>query len=343
MNKFFRKKIYVLVKWTHQCQFIPFYAAVEAGLYAKKGLNVSITDTVVDPEFDPIALVEGGEVDFAVVGAPLVIKSCAEGKRIRAVAGIFSKTPLTFFFDSSTEISSPTDLAGHSVVIERGHTSIKLEYRMCICEAGLNHLAYSKPYQYFCKMSPEERSIIAPKIITEATTGGETLMSLRAFLGRKVDVGVGYDFNEFQKAQRTLGAENVESLRPRDFGVECAGDTLITSVDMIKSERDRVQAFVDATLDGAMMALEEGSEAKLLDYARCYNKDHFERDHELFMLRDVRKYLRPTGTSEMGLMNPATWKGMQQTMLRHGMIETSSMIDQVVDGSFAQRYHAGRS
>jgi NitT/TauT family transport system substrate-binding protein len=95
-------------------QFAQFYLADQAGYYEDAGLDVSF---IHHTDQDLITLLGQGALDIGVADGTSLIPAVGQGIPIVYAATIFSRFPNVLFAPVEQGITSPADLAGHSIGI----------------------------------------------------------------------------------------------------------------------------------------------------------------------------------------------------------------------------------
>jgi len=93
-------------------QFAPFYVGLEKGFFREEGLEITLEHA---SESDMVRLVGTGEAPFAVVSGEQVLLSRAQGVPIVYVFQWYQRFPVAVAARGDLGITTPADLAGHSV------------------------------------------------------------------------------------------------------------------------------------------------------------------------------------------------------------------------------------
>lgn len=215
------KNIKVRLRWQHQFQFAGVYAAQMKGFYAKRGLEVeAIESTTTD---GPINAVLTGKADYGIAGTDLIV-SRSRNQPILIVAALLQHSPYVIVSEKSKNIKTPADLIGKKLMIAEELGAVQLKSLLKKLEIPLDNIQ-------FVQHTWKNESILNG--YADAMSGHYTTDP--------------YQFKAY-------GAE-VNIIRPLNYGVDFYGDMLFTTEKEISEHPERVQAFVEATLEGWEYAL----------------------------------------------------------------------------------------
>ena len=102
----------IQLNWKHQFQFAGYYQALEQNFYRDAGLDVTIREG--GPDTDVSGLVAGGEADFGVCSASVLLDWRA-GRRLVVLAAIFQRSAAVILVARRADISSVADLRGRAL------------------------------------------------------------------------------------------------------------------------------------------------------------------------------------------------------------------------------------
>ncbi len=270
----------VHLKWLHQFQSAGFIVALEKGYYRREGLDVRLIEG--GPGKAPVETMLAGGCEFAVADSGALLYR-AEGKPVVLLASLFQHSPQVLY--TSDRIQRLEDLAGKRVMMQPGHLTI--EVQAMLAGAGL------KEGDYIRQPIGVIDDLVAGR--TDAFPGYST--NERFWLGH-----IGFPYRMF---------------RPRDFGLDFYGDTLLTTEQMLREQPGIVAAFRRATLAGWREAIRHPEEAVDLILAK-YNTQHKTREHLLFEARGIRE-LMAADIVPVGLSNPDRWRGIAQAFEQQGV------------------------
>src|ERR1700730_6821707 len=207
------------LKWKHQFQFAGYYAALEQGFYRDAGLDVTIREG--GPGIDVAEAVASGKADFGACNAN-VLREWTVGRRLVELAAIFQRSPAVILVPRRADISSVSDLRGHTLMDTPGSDEIAAMLK----REGVDYEAL-------------------PRVAHEGNP--------RDLLAGRADAMVAYSTNEPFVLEQ-LGAA-YRTFSPAASGIDSYGDNLCTSEAEAKAHPDRVAAFRAASVKGWTYAL----------------------------------------------------------------------------------------
>ncbi|HLF49840.1 MAG TPA: ABC transporter substrate-binding protein [Methylomirabilota bacterium] len=217
-------------------EYCGYYAAKEAGHWAKRGLDVEIRAGT--GSLESCKLVALGREDFAISDASTMIKSRLEGMPLKMVGTHLARHPVSLFAKTSKGIKSPKDLAGKSVA-----------------------------------MAPvgAPRSLLPPFLKMNGVDPGSTEIRfmapgalMAAFLEDKADALVSYlvPWKALLESRGFEDGKNLVIFRWMDHGFQnLAGAGFIVSEETLAKRRDMVARFVPPIYQGVRQAMERQAEA----------------------------------------------------------------------------------
>ncbi|MBC2734027.1 MAG: ABC transporter substrate-binding protein [Desulfobacteraceae bacterium] len=217
----------IQLRWSHQFQFAGYYAAVEKGFYAAEGLDVTLQAAV--PGQDRVTPVLEGRAQYGV-GDAGILKLRADGRPLVVLAQIFQHSPGILMTRRDSDIYSPYELKGKTVLLNQDPAGSAAVRAMILETLG----------------SLDQVNIIPRHYADEEFTGG------------KADAVAGYLSNEPYRMKQAGLAINI--IDPRSYGIDFYGDNLFTTEQEIASHPERVEKVRRATLRGWAYALQHKEE-----------------------------------------------------------------------------------
>ncbi|MDF1561604.1 MAG: ABC transporter substrate-binding protein [Deltaproteobacteria bacterium] len=270
------------LKWFHAFQFAGYYAAKERGYYREAGLEVEIVEGA--PDRRPIQEVAGEEIEFGVHDGGDLLYARLTGAPVVALAAVFQHSPYVILSLRESEIRTPTDLVGRTLMDE-SHGASPL-------------LAMLKREGVSVSTEPSPSSVQ----VLPHTWRVDDLVEGR------VDAMTAYVIDEPLKLKRR-GIE-VALLDPVDYGVDFYGDTLFTSEALLEREPERVEAFRAASMKGWAYAMAHPEElAELIRSLPTQRPEPLTRVALLEEAAAMKRTVMPT-LVEIGHMNPGRWGRM---------------------------------
>jgi class 3 adenylate cyclase/ABC-type nitrate/sulfonate/bicarbonate transport system substrate-binding protein len=274
------------LKWKHQFQFAGYYAALEQGFYRAAGLDVAIREG--GPGIDVAETVASGKADFGACNAN-VLREWTVGRRLVVLAAIFQRSPAVILVPRRADISSVSDLRGHTLMDTPGSDEIAAMLK----REGVDYEAL-------------------PRVAHEGNP--------RDLLAGRADAMVAYSTNEPFVLEQ-LGAA-YRTFSPGDYGIDFYGDNLCTSEAEVKAHPARVAAFRTASLKGWAYALAH-KEAAVDLILRSYSTKK-SRDALLFEAART-EMLVGRGPGHIGEQDAARWRRIAATYRRLGLLSDDSL------------------
>jgi NitT/TauT family transport system substrate-binding protein len=119
-NALARPKVTLQLNWKPEPQFGGFYAAEVDGIYAKHGLNMTITPGGAGAP--TVEMIGAGTVPFAIVSADEIIRARAKGNLVVALFAVYQINPQGIMTRASRGFKTLADVFTHkgTLAIERG-------------------------------------------------------------------------------------------------------------------------------------------------------------------------------------------------------------------------------
>lgn len=295
----------VQLRWTHQAQFAGIYAAIEQGFYRDAGLEIRMLEG--GHRIDLVDRVAGGTADVGVESGPALLRARDAGRDVRAVAVIYRRDPLVYLTLRSSGITKPQQFEGHTLDTEADIAPV-------VALATANGVDLDRI-----------------KIIHSAD-------NVASLLSGKADIITAFVMNEPYRIR--AAGQDVNVMFPDDYGVHFYADTLFTTDRYLHGNREVVQRFVTATLDGWRWAIEHAAAVPAL--VRRFNPDA-DLAHEARFIEESIPLIN-TGEAPIGAMSAGAWDAMARTLRRQGVVAetfdpadvyTNELIEARVGGSEA--------
>jgi len=274
------QNVNIALKWVHQSQFAGNYVAQEKGFYSNfHGINATFMP--YNFKDSPIDLVVSGKAKFGVAGADEIMLARSKGIPVKAVAVIYQVNPVCAFALKSSGIARPQDFVGKRIGIEKG-INVEYEYNAMMENLKINR-----------------------STLTEVGIG----YVAAELLNGSVDVSTGYVINEPYYA--ISAGKDVNIIMVEDYGVNMYADVLFTTDELIKTNPELVNNFVQGTIDGWQYTMEHQSEAVdiVLRYAKTASLNH-----EVYALQASIPLIN-TGEVPIGSMNAEGWSNVKHALL----------------------------
>jgi NitT/TauT family transport system substrate-binding protein len=286
-------KISFVTDWKAQAEHGGFYQALAEGLYAKRGLDVTIREggaAVNVPQ-----LLAGGAADFGIgSNAFIPLNMIREGVKIKAVMAVFQKDPQVLITHPRGDIKSIADMKGKPIMI--GDASTVTFWPWLKAKFGFSDTQIRK---YTFNLAP--------------------------FLVDKNAIQEGYLSSE------PYAIEKEGNIKPQIFPLADAGypgyaNMVLVPDKWIDEHPDAVQDFVDASIEGWMHYLYGDPSAG----NSLIKKDNPEMTDDLIAqaIDKMKSYgIALSGDAErlgLGAMTDARWKEFFDTVSAEGIYPKST-------------------
>ncbi|MES2972110.1 MAG: ABC transporter substrate-binding protein [Pseudomonadota bacterium] len=274
------EKVTLQLKWKHQFQFAGYYTALEKGYYRNAGFDVAIQEAGGSAG-DSISAVLSGKADFGVASSELALRR-GLGDPVVVLATIMQHSALALAVRGAQR--KVQDLDGKTIMVG-AHDQELLYY---LEREGLSRSRV--------KRVPQSYDL---KDLTEGRVDGFSV----------------YTTDQVWFLRQAGFAHTVIS--PRAGSIDFYGDTLFTSEGRVRANRERVEAFRDASVRGwqyAMAHPEEIADLILTKYGQ-----RLTREHLLFEAGEMRNLMQPE-LIEIGHSNPGRWRHIAGVYAEFGML-----------------------
>ena len=209
------------------------WVAKEKGFFKEAGIDVDIQKGAGN--VPNLTALKSKQVQFAALDFTGAVIQSGLGKFTdwRAVAAIHQQTLVSIMTTADTKITSPKDLPGKTIATASGSVSELL-------------------FPAYAKLAGIDPKTV--KIQGAPTTGLNGLMATR-----KVDALSTFLLS--QKALETISKKDVVVLPYSTYLSDLFGNAIITTPELIASNRDLVKRFTDAAMKGLQYTVEHPDEA----------------------------------------------------------------------------------
>ncbi|MDM8551374.1 ABC transporter substrate-binding protein [Desulfobacterales bacterium HSG2] len=207
----------IQLSWVTNVEFAGILLAKERGWYEDAGIDLTIRGW--EAGLDPVEEVVAGKAQIGVDEGADIIKAGSEGKKIRAVAAQFQKSPFCLISKKKLGIETPAHLKGKMVGVK--HPPTILMTKIILASAGLKY-----------------------DDITPVKIGWST----QSLLEDKVDVYTGYMNNE-PLVMKEKGYE-ISVIPAFKHGYDFYSGVCFVTETMIRKQPDLIRKFLEATLRG---------------------------------------------------------------------------------------------
>lgn len=282
------------LEWVIQGQFAGPLVALEKGYYKEAGVEMDLQPA--GPDIKPAVTVASG-IDTYGIGHPnQVIAARSNGAPLVMVAQLGQKSVTAYIARKESGITSIKDMPGKSVGLWFGGD--EQEFLAMLDAAGI------------------------PQSDVKIVSQGYDIV---AWLNGEYDVMQVTLYNELQQVYRQgFKKEDLVFLDPAEQGVAMVSTGIFTTEEQIKTNPDKVQAMVNATLRGWQEALKDPAAAA--EIVVKYNSELVAAE-QVDQIKAMGELLCAGATLEgkFGQSDPKAWETVQDIILK------AKLIDQPID------------
>jgi NitT/TauT family transport system substrate-binding protein len=275
------------LQWFTQGQFCGYYAGIEQGYYADRGLDLTIIEGGVD--IVPQTVVANGDADYAVSFTVRGLASREAGAEITQIAQVFQRSGTRQVSWADSNITTVADWEGKKI----GNWGFGNEFEVlaAIRQAGLD-----------------------PETDVELV---QQQFDMIALVNREIDAAEATIYNEYAQMLETVNPDTGELIQPEelhvidynDLGVAMLQDALWAETSRLNEDEFRAQTvdFLAASMEGWIYCrdnLEAGVEL-VLDNAPILGQGH-----QRWMINEVNSLIWPSPDG-VGVLDPDLY---QQTV-----------------------------
>ena len=260
------EKITVQLAWKHQFEYAGFYAAIEKGYYKDIGLDVQLKE--FQEGIDTTQEVLNGNATFGISTSALILEKLNK-KPVVLIASYFKQNALALVTKPS--IKTPTDLKNKKILA---------------LESELNHTSLAVMLKDF-GLAKDDYTLVNHDFKIDKFVNGE-VDAMSVFITSQL-----FDLDK--------AGVKYNVLNPANFGVFSYDGELFTSQNVINSDLQKVQNFVEATNKGWEYAFKNKEELINLIYDK-YTKRKT-KDSLLFEANQTEKIFK-TNVFKIGAIAP---------------------------------------
>jgi len=274
------------LNWLPQAEHCGFYQAAAKGLYAKKGIDVTIVPG--GPDVNISLLLATGRIDLALGSMLGQLKMTAQKIPAVTVGAYFQKDPQTLVAHPDPHLKDISDLKGRPIMIaaylrEEFWQWLKAKYGFTDEQL--------RPYTY----------------------------NAAPFLADKLAVQQGYATNDGFVLSAPLGAEPTIFMLA-DYGYLNYQNTVQALQKLVDERPDAVKAFIEASSEGWKQCL-AGDYAAAAEAVLAANKDQTKELFDYSMKEIVkRKIVAGERGLPLGAMTDDRWNTFTKAMVDVGVL-----------------------
>ena len=298
----------IQLNWLANVEFAGVLLAKERGWYEDTGIDLTVRGW--ETGLDPIEEVITGKAQIGVAEGADMIKARSEGKKIRAVAAKFQKSPSCLVSKKSLGIETPEQLTKKRIGIKTAAGILMT--KIILTNAGLK---YSD--------------------ITPVKVGWD----IQPLLSDKIDVYPGYMNNE-PLSMKEKGYE-INVIPAFRHGYDFYSGVYFVTDTMIRKQPDMIWKFLDATLRGWKEAFRDPAGTAKLIVEKYYPKGSVSQQTESLK---VFKFLAALGEGRQfpGWMEKEYWAKGIDILHKFGQIDKKVPADDVFTLKFLKSVYFGK-
>lgn len=286
------------LQWNHQAQFAGYYAALDRGLYAAEGLDVTLLQG--GPGQDPVGRLRSGDADVATLWLSSALVARDSGLPLVLLAQVANRSSLTLVAWKDRGICAPKDLEGRRVSLwGEPHRS---PFLALFAAEGVKPVVVPQYY------SPE------------------------LFLRRGVDACAAMRYNEVHRIyQAGVDPEEVTVLSLGERGFGLPEDGLYCMEGFAAAAPGTCRAFAQASLEGWRAAARAPEEAlaSVMKRARAAHVPVNEA-HQRWMLKCMLEVIFPPaqGGWTAGELSPRDYDRGVRALTGQGLIGSAPSYEE---------------
>ncbi|WP_437955116.1 ABC transporter substrate-binding protein [Sorangium sp. So ce119] len=286
-------KVKLALNWVPEPEFGGFYAAREAGAFAKEGLDVEILGGGAGVPV--VQMVAGGQVDFGISGADEVLTARARGADVLPLFAVFQTSPQAIMTHESRGAKGIAD------VLKAGTLAI---------EPGLPYAAYLKKKYGFDKVKVVPYDGGVARFVADKDFSQQCFITAEPIAARRK----GSDPATFLVASEGFNPYVV---------------VVITRAALWKENPERVRAFVRATREGWRAYLHDPARANAVMAKLNTSMD---AETFVAAAEAQRPLIETPEVKEKGLgaMTRERWETLAKQLVDLGVLEKVPPIDDLL-------------
>lgn len=290
------KKASLMPLWSPQAQFAGYYVALDKGIYARHGIDLTILEG--GPGHSAAHALQDGTADFAVLWLTTALQQNDSGRGLVNLAQIVQESSMMLVARKSSGITTPAAMQGKKVGLWAGDLALPAE-------------AFLSKYQLQVNRIPQSYTV-------------------NLFLRGGVDVASVMWYNEYHTILMSgVNREELDLFFLKEHGIPFPEDGLYTLKTTYRQNPVLADAFARASLEGWRYAFDHPQEAVdiVLRYMR-QAKVPANRAHQKWMLERMRDLIVPQNIDEeMGQLSPSGYAAVTDALRDMGHITTATEYD----------------
>jgi ABC-type nitrate/sulfonate/bicarbonate transport system substrate-binding protein len=296
------------LSWIHEYSAASFYMAVENGHFSNQNLDVTIAVGGFGAEgyIEPVAQVLSGESDFGTASSTGLIQAQAAGQEVVGIATILQRSPLSLLSLKDSNIVSPADLVGKTIMVSDGGARTLLI--TFLTQQGID--------------------LDSVTLLSRTTFGVEPLIN------GETQVLAGWLINEGVMVEEAGFESNFILLS--DYGLDDYDFVIFTSQEIIDNQPALVERFLRGYLAGLQDTI--GNPTQASEYVLKYDNT-LNLEGQLARLEAMIPLINPPGTP-LGMMDIRVWEQSQAILLEQQALTEPMDLTTVFTNDFLETIHA---
>lgn len=286
------RKARLMPLWSPQAQFAGYYMALDKGIYARHGIDMTILEG--GPGRSAVRSLTSGEADFAVLWLATALQQHDSGLKLVNLAQVIQRSSLLLIARKASGIARPEDLQGKKVSLWDGELSLPV-------------LAFLDMYRLRVQRIPQSYTV-------------------NLFLRGGIDATSAMWYNEYHTILNTgIDPDELQVFALHEHGVTFPEDGLYTLEHAYRDDPAFARAVARASLEGWRYAFAHPEETLtvVLDRMRRAGVPA-SRAHQRWMLERMRDLTRmDSGTltdDDAGRLHPSAYLDAAAILRDHGVI-----------------------
>lgn len=296
------KKINFLPMWVPQPQFAGYYMAMEKGIYAKYGLDVTIINGGYDK--DVLSYLKDGKADFGIMYLSAALMENAMNSDIVNIGQIFQRSEIMFVAKKKSGINTIKDFEGKKIAV----------WRTILAELT----------EAFLKKNTINAEVIR---INEG---------VNIFIKDGVDICAVMHYNEYNNLiNMGIDPSELSVFYLRDLGMNFPEDGIYCTETTYNKDPGGCKKFVNASIEGWNYAFSNQEEclAILAKYQKL-EKVQNSKTHFQWMLKSMEEILQPPGKNiKTGQLLESDFTNTVQFLLDNKLISNKPDFRQFYRGN----------
>ncbi|GIL36696.1 ABC transporter substrate-binding protein [Phycicoccus sp. DTK01] len=298
------RTVSLMLNWYPYGEHAPFYYGVQEGIFAKHGIDLQIK--AGQGSTKTVQAVGSDQVDFGWADTPAVLANIDKGVGVKSVGVFLQTTPSSVQVFSDSGISSPADLAGHTIAVSAGDAPTVM-------------------FPTYLKMAGVDEGAVKTQNLDPAG-------KIAAVLTDKVDGLIGFAHDQGPTIAAKSGKE-MTYLRYSDVGLNYFSTGLIAPQGTLDDDAALVKELVAATSE-AFAAAEQQPEAAV--QAMSGKDPQMPADDVLLEQWKQTSELLHTDATEgdaPGVNATADWESTLKVLSDAGLVAAGKSVDTYFDAS----------